>query len=67
MPKKQSFIKKLIIGAGAEFRENPIKFSLGVAAMLIAVGISYAIFFGGVNLKAKHGDTTVELTTQAKQ
>ena len=60
MKKFFKFVGGLIKGAGAEFRESPIKFGAGIL-MLVLAGY---VFIGDISFKAKHGDTTVEITTQ---
>ena len=64
MKKFFRFFAKLINGIGAEFRESPLKFSISIAIIGVVV---YMLFFGSINIKAKHGDTTIEVTTEGKQ
>jgi len=63
MAKKDGLFKRFLIGAGQEFRESPIRFGLG----FLAIGITIFMFLGGVNLKVKHDDTEVHLSTQVKK
>ena len=60
MKKFFRWIGKLINGTGAEFRESPLKFSIAIAIL----GLVGYMFFGSINIKAKHGDTTIEVTTE---
>jgi hypothetical protein len=62
MAEKKSFIKGLISGAGAEFRESPLKFSASIAILALVV----YIFIGDLNIKAEHGDTKIEVSTDTK-
>jgi len=62
MIKKKSFIKSLISGAGAEFRESPLKFSISIAIL----GLVIYMFIGDIKIKATHGDTKIEVSTDAK-
>ena len=54
---------KAIKSVWTAFKTKPMKFGIG----MFLVAISIFMFFGGVNFKIKHGDTNVEVTTQAKQ
>ena len=60
MKKFFKWIGRLINGMGAEFREGPLKFSIAIAIL----GLVVFMFIGGLNIKAKHGDTTIEVTTE---
>lgn len=62
MANKKSFIKSLISGIGAEFRESPLKFSISIAIL----GLVIFMYVGDVSLKLEHGDTKVEVLTKDK-
>jgi hypothetical protein len=59
MKKLIKWFGKKIDGAGAEFRENPLTFSISIAILALVI----FIFFGDINIKASHGDTKIEVTT----
>ena len=52
-------MKKSVKAVWTAFKTQPLKFGAG----LMMVSLSLYVFFGGVNFKASHGDTKIEIST----